>query len=397
MLENRRILVGVCGSIAAYKAAEVVRGLTREGADVRVVMTEAATRFVAPVALAALSEHPVHVDLFEEPERVRHVELARWSEVFVVVGATASSLSRFASGSGEELVSATYLMCRRPVIVAPAMHTEMWEHPAVRRSVETVASDGAVFVGPESGPLASGDSGLGRLADPGRIVEAVRRAFAPQDLEGVRVLVTAGPTREPFDPVRYVSNRSSGRMGYALAAEAHRRGASVILVTGPATVPAPEVDEIVAVETTEEMYEACLEHFEDADVVIKAAAVADWRPAVRPQHKEKKSGDRREIPLEPTPDIADELGRKKGRQLLVLFAAETTDLVEHTREKLVSKNADLVVGNLVGRPGTGFDSDTNEAVLVSADGAEPLPKLSKTDLSARILDRVVGLLAPRRT
>lgn len=396
MLRGRRVLVGVCGSIAAYKAAEVVRGLVKDGADVRVVMTESATRFVGPATFAALSGNAAESDLFAQPERVIHVELGRWAEAYLVCGATASTLARLAAGSGEDLVSATYLMARCPVLVAPAMHAEMWEHPAVERSVERVVSDGAVLIPPEEGDLASGDFGVGRLADPAVIVEAVSRAMAPKDLAGVTVLVTAGPTREPLDPVRFISNRSSGRMGFALATAALRRGARVTLVAGPTALKPPWGADVVRVETAAEMEVECLAHLDSCEVVVMNAAVADWRPAEVFEAKVKKSGTHHTVRLEATNDVAAEIGRRKGLRILVVFAAETEDVVEHGRTKLASKSADLVVANLVGAPGTGFDSETNEAVLITEETADELPRLSKVELAERVWDRIVEIRTKRQ-
>ena len=396
MLKGRRVLVGVCGSIAAYKAAEVVRGLVKDDAEVRVVMTPAATRFVAPATFAALSGHDVTVDVFAQPERVIHVELGRWAEAYVICGATASTLARLAAGEAPDPVSATYLMTRCPVLVAPAMHTEMWEHPAVVRSVETVARDGAVIVPPAEGDLASGDVGVGRLADPAVIVEAVRRALAPADLAGVEVMVTAGPTREPIDAVRFISNRSSGRMGYALAAEALRRGARVTLVSGPTAQTPPWGASVVSVETAQEMFDACLEHVERAEVVVMNAAVADWRPATTAAGKTPKADVDLVVSLEPTADIAAAIGARKGERILVAFAAETYDVEAHARAKLASKSADLVVANRVGEAGTGFDSDTNDAILVTDQGAEELPRLDKAALAAVVWDRIVEIRTKRR-
>jgi phosphopantothenoylcysteine decarboxylase/phosphopantothenate--cysteine ligase len=390
-LAGRRVVVGVSGSIAAYKSAEVVRQLIKAGAEVRAVMTPSATRFLGPATLAALTGSPVHTDVFDQPERVLHVELARWADAYVLVGATASTLARLATGSAEDMVSATYLMCRCPVVVAPAMHTEMWEHAAVQRNVSQVVSDGAILVRPEVGDLASGDYGVGRLAEPSSIVEAVIGALTPKDLDGVRVLLTVGPTREALDPVRVISNRSPGRMGFALAVEAKRRGAEVTVVSGPTSAEAPPGSRVVRVESAEEMYQECLARFEDTDVAILNAAVADWRPAQVAPTKVKKKDASRSVALEPTQDIAAELGRKKGSQTLVLFAAETDRVVEHAKGKLETKHADMVIGNLVGLPGTGFDSETNEASIVTAGGVEDLGRLGKDELAARIWDRVAGL------
>lgn len=397
MLHGRRVLVAVCGSIAAYKAGEVVRGLGKAGAEVDVILTDGGARFVAPATFAALSGRPVHTSLFAEPERVIHVELARSADLLLVCGATASTLARLAAGTGEDLLSATYLMCRCPVLVAPAMHTEMWEHDAVGANVRVLEDRGAEVVPPQTGDLASGDHGPGRLADPADIVEAVARALTDKDLAGVRVLVTAGPTREALDPVRFISNRSSGKMGVALALEAHRRGASVTVVAGPLSAPLPPVAagrgfEVVHVETTDEMLAECVARLEETDVVVKAAAVADWRPARIASQKVKKSDGLETLELEPTPDIAGELGRKKGSQLIVLFAAETEHAVEYAQDKLARKNADLIVANVVGRPGTGFDSDTNEAALITPGEVQRCPQMPKRELAGRIWDRVADLL-----
>jgi phosphopantothenoylcysteine decarboxylase/phosphopantothenate--cysteine ligase len=393
-LSGRRVVVGVSGSIASYKSAEVVRQLVKAGAEVRCVMTRSATKFIGEAALAALSGRPVHVDIFDQPERVMHVEVARWADAYVMVGVTASGLERLSRGSGEDLVSAVYLMCRCPILVAPAMHTEMWEHPGIQRNVSQIQSDGAILIQPEEGDLASGDVGVGRLADPSVIVEAVIAALTPKDLGGVRhvhVLITVGPTREAMDPVRFISNRSTGRMGFAIAREAHRRGADVTVICGPTPIPPPPEVQVVQVETAEEMYRACLDRFEETDVAILNAAVADWRPAEVSTAKVKKSNAARFVEVEPTPDIAAELGRKKGSQTLVLFAAETDQVVENAMDKLTAKQADIVVGNLVGRPGTGFDSETNEASIITRAGVEPLIRMTKDELATILIDRVVTL------
>ena len=390
MLQGRRVVVAVCGSIAAYKAAEVVRGLTKGGADVRVVMTESATKFVGPATFAALTGEPVQTDLFAEPERVIHVELGRWAEAYLVCGATASTLERLARGSAEDIVGATYLMCRCPVVAAPAMHTEMWEHASVQRNVDRLRSDGVTMVAPEVGDLASGDFGVGRLADVSAIVDEVSAVLTHKDLLGVRVLVTAGPTREPLDPVRFLSNRSTGLMGFSLAREARGRGADVVVVAGPTSAPAPAGVELVRVETAEEMFAECIERFEGVDIAVLNAAVADFRPANTAAQKVKKAKMGNSIELESTRDIAAELGRKKGRQTLVLFAAETESVIEHASEKLGAKHADVVVANTVGVRGSGFDSETNDAAIVTANGVEQLPRLRKHELAVLIWDRIVG-------
>ncbi len=396
MLQGRRVVVAVCGSIAAYKAAEVVRGLIKGGADVRVAMTDAATKFVGPATFAALTGYPVQTDLFAEPELVVHVELGRWAEAYLVCGATASTLDRMARGDASDVVSATYLMCRCPVIAAPAMHTEMWEHASVQRNVDQLRSDGVTIVAPAVGDLASGDFGVGRLAEVSAIVDEVSAALTHKDLRGVRVLVTAGPTREGLDPVRFLSNRSTGRMGFALAREARGRGADVVVVAGPTSAPVPAGVELVRVETAEEMFTECIDRFEDIDIAVLNAAVADFRPASTAPQKVKKAKMGNTIPLEPTRDIASELGRKKGSQTLVIFAAETESVIDHGAEKLASKHADMVVANTVGIRGSGFDSETNDAAIVTAAGVEQLSRLRKDELSVLIWDRIVRTRADRQ-
>ncbi|HVE92128.1 MAG TPA: bifunctional phosphopantothenoylcysteine decarboxylase/phosphopantothenate--cysteine ligase CoaBC [Actinomycetota bacterium] len=397
-MSGRRIAVAVCGSIAAYKMVDVVRRLQDAGAEVKVLMTPSATRFVGSATFAAVTGSPVVTDLFEAPDRVVHVELARWADLILVGAATASTLHLMAAGGASDAVSATYLMCRCPVVVAPAMHTEMWEHEAVRRNVARLVADGVAFAGPVTGALASGDHGIGRLAETGEIVDLVRSSVGPRDLDGVKLLVTAGPTREPVDPVRFVSNRSSGRMGFEIAGAAAARGADVTVVCGPVSVPTPAGVDVVRVETAQQMLDECLARFDDCDVVVKAAAVADWRPTEPSQTKRPKSDLGSSIGMEPTPDIAAELGRKKGRQILVAFAAQTGSLPQaaaSASEKLSRKNADLVVANVVGSPDTGFESDTNDAALVSSAGVRELPRMPKRALAGVILDEVVRQLRDR--
>jgi len=394
-LRGARILLGVSGGIACYKAVEVARLLTKRGARVQVVMTEAATHFVGPITFSSLTKRPAYTGLFEEQDRVLHVRLAREADLVLVAPATANVLAKMANGLADDLLSAVLLTATCPIVVAPAMHTEMWEHAAVQRGVERLRSDGVVLIEPEVGELASGDVGLGRLADPEWIVEEVKASLTPKDLDGLRVLITSGPTREPLDPVRFISNRSSGRMGHALAVEARRRGAEVTVITGPVVTELPPGIDVVPVETTQQLLDESLSRFDDCDVAIMAAAVADWRPADVARSKTKKSEAERNLLLEPTPDIAAEMGRKKGAQLLVAFAAETEDMVKHARDKLVRKNADLIVANLVGRPGTGFDTDTNDAAIVSPESIDRLPRMTKAELARRIVDRAAELTRPR--
>jgi phosphopantothenoylcysteine decarboxylase/phosphopantothenate--cysteine ligase len=391
------VLLGVSGGIAAYKAALVARLLEAAGADVTVVLTENATRFIGPDTFSTLTGAPAHTSLWERPGEVLHVRLAREAHVAVVVPATANVLAKLAHGHADDLLSATLLEATCPLVIAPAMHSGMWEHPATQANVEILRDRGVTFVGPATGALAHGDEGIGRLEEPEDVVAAVRGALAPQDLAGHTLLLTSGPTHEPIDPVRFVGNRSTGKMGAALAAEALGRGASVTVVLGPGAVVPPGV-EVVPVQTTEEMRDAVLARFDDADAVVMAAAVADFRPKTIADAKLKKDAGVPELLLEPTPDILAELGERRGDQVLVGFAAETEDLEVAGRQKLTSKHLDLVVVNLVGRPDTGFGADTNQAMLLAKGGEdEPLRRWTKRELAAAVMDRVAGLLGPGAT
>jgi phosphopantothenoylcysteine decarboxylase/phosphopantothenate--cysteine ligase len=386
------VLLGVSGGIAAYKAVLVARLLKVAGAEVTVVLTEAATRFVGADTFAAVTGEPAYTSLWERPGEVLHVRLARRAEIAIVAPATANTLSRLADGVADDLLSATLLEATCPVVVAPAMHSGMWEHAATRANVETLRSRGVTVVGPATGPLAHGDEGIGRLSEPEDIVAAVRGAFARQDLAGRTLLITSGPTHEPIDPVRFVGNRSTGKMGAALAAEAVDRGAAVTVVLGPAAVE-PAGVEVVRVQTAEEMRDAVLARFAGADAVVMAAAVADFRPKAIADRKLKKDAGVPEVVLEPTPDILSELRERRAGQVLVGFAAETEDLERAGRGKLDAKRLDLLVVNRVGREGTGFGADTNEAMLLGATGDdEPLRSWSKRELAAAVLDRVVAML-----
>ena len=391
-LAGRRVLLGVSGGIAAYKAALVARLLRGAGADVATVLTEAATRFVGPDTFSALTGEPAYTSLWERPGEVLHVKLAREADVAVVAPATANTIAKLAHGLADDLLASTMLEVTCPVVVAPAMHSGMWEHAATRANIELLRSRGAVVVGPVTGPLAHGDEGIGRLADPEDVVAAVRGTLARDDLAGRRVLITSGPTREPIDPVRYVGNRSTGRMGAALAAEAVARGAVVTVVLGPGAIVPPGT-EVVPVETAEEMRDAVLARFDDTDAVVMAAAVADFRPKSVSERKLKKDAGVPEVMLEPTTDILAELGERRKDQVLVGFAAETDDLERAGRGKLVSKHLDLVVVNRVGREGTGFGADASEAMLLGSSGnPEPLRTWTKRELATAVLDRVVALL-----
>jgi phosphopantothenoylcysteine decarboxylase/phosphopantothenate--cysteine ligase len=398
VLAGRRVLLGVTGGIAAYKACIFTRLLRLKGASVRVVMTRSAERFVGPATFAALSDHRVYTDLWEEPGTVLHVRLARESDVAVVAPATANVIAKLARGFSDDLLSATLLEFTGPLVVAPAMHTGMWEHPATRTNVrmfeELYSTRGLRFAGPAHGPLSAGDEGPGRMAEPDAILAEVEDLLAERgDLTGRRIVVTAGPTWEPIDPVRFIGNRSTGKMGFAVAEEAFARGADVTLVAGPGTVEPPEGPAVERVTTAEEMREAVRRTAEDADVVVMAAAVADFRPEVAAAGKLKKDDGPPEVRLVRTPDILTELGASEGRRLLVGFAAETSDVEAAGRQKLLAKGLDLLVANEVGREGTGFGSDTNRAAILAADGQdEPMREWTKRELAAAICDRLAKLL-----
>ncbi|MCA1726662.1 MAG: bifunctional phosphopantothenoylcysteine decarboxylase/phosphopantothenate--cysteine ligase CoaBC [Actinobacteria bacterium] len=395
---GRRVLLGVTGGIAAYKACLLARLLSSEGAAVQVIMTEAATRFVGPATFEALTGRPVRLGVFENSEQVLHVKLARAADLAIVAPATANTIAKLALGLADDLLTSTLLEATCPLVVAPAMHSGMLEHPATAEHLRTLAGRGVAIVGPESGALAAGDEGPGRMSEPELILAAAERALgAVRDLEGLRVLVTAGPTHEPIDPVRYLGNRSTGLMGLSIAENAVRRGADVVLVAGPTSAPVPARLKPVRVETAEEMRRAVIRAADTADAVVMAAAVADFRPSEQAGQKLKKESGPPRIELVPTADILKELGQGAGDQVLVGFAAETQGLEEAAQKKLVDKNADLIVGNLVGAPGTGFGSRTNRALIVTRHGEDlPLREYTKDELANVILDRVRDLVAGRR-
>ncbi len=397
-IRGRRIVLGVSGGIAAYKAVELCRRLVDAGGHVAPVLTEDATRFIGALTFSALASEPAQVALFNPDAAsggnpIPHTRLGQSADVVVVAPATARLIGKYAAGISDDLLTATLLATRAPVVLAPAMHTEMWEHPAVQENLATLARRGVQIVDPESGRLAGGDVGEGRLASPERIIEAITTILSRSgDLAGVRLLVSAGGTREAIDPVRFIGNRSSGKMGHAVAAQAAARGAAVTLVTTAAETAPARVD-VVSVVSAQAMYEAMLERFDGTDVVVMAAAVADFRPKVVASDKLKKAAGPPEIVLEPTPDILAALGEAKRGQVLVGFAAETTDVVAQAREKLVRKHADLIVANDVSAPDAGFEVDTNRAILLDSLGAsEETPLLTKVALADVILDRVAALL-----
>ena len=393
------IALGVTGGIGAYKAVEVVRGLQKRGHEVVAVMTASATRFVGQVTFEAITRRRVITDQFEPGANaeIEHIALASTIDLLLIAPATANIIGKLANGIADDFLATLYTATRAPVLIAPAMNTQMFEHEAIRRNLDTLRARGVRFVEPGEGYLACGWIGKGRLAEPDEIVDAAESILRPAGpLRGRRVLVTAGPTFEDLDPVRYIGNRSSGRMGFAIAAEAARRGADVTLVAGPTAVEPPLLGDVVRVRGAVDMHRAVLDRAEAMDVVVMAAAVADYTPAERAPRKVQKSGDTLTLVLNRTPDILDDLGRRRLRTghgpVLVGFAAETDDLVARATAKREQKHADLIVANDVSRSDAGFDVDTNAVTIVGGAGAETLPLQSKARVAAEVLDRVERLL-----
>jgi len=399
-LIGKRIVLGVTGSIAAYKAVLLLRALLREGASVHVVMTQSSVKFVTPLTFEVLSGHPVSTDLFAAHQEMKHLSLPEQADAIVIAPATANCLAKSALGLGDDLLSTMLLTAQCPLIMAPAMDGGMWAHPTVREHVETLRARGTLVVNPTEGALASGQIGQGRLADEGMILEAIQTALAPRhDWRGHRILVSAGPTQEPIDPVRFISNRSSGKMGYAIAEAAQARGAHVILVTGPTALPFPRGVEVVSVSTAEEMTNALSTHLPWSTVLIMAAAVADFRPKHPVSHKIPKQGPSdRTLDLERTTDILSFLSAQRTTQLMVGFAAETTDLIAHAKDKLTAKGLDLIVANDVTTAGAGFGSDQNAATLIDRQGSTTeLPLMPKRELADAILSHAQTLLRTRES
>jgi phosphopantothenoylcysteine decarboxylase/phosphopantothenate--cysteine ligase len=393
MLPGRRILLGVTGGIAAYKAVILARRLVEAGAEVKVMMTRSAFEFVGARSFAAVTKEPVAEDLFAAGTVSPHTELAEWADLIVIAPATTSLLGRLAAGISDDLVTATLIAARSPVLLAPAMHTEMWEHPATKRVATQLTADGHHLVGPASGSLAGGDEGPGRMVEPEEIVAEVVRLLGEGPLSGVQVLVTAGGTREPIDPVRYVGNRSSGRMGHTIADEAVRRGADVVLVT-TSSLEVPRGVEVVAVETAEEMAGEVWRRAGDMDVVVMAAAVADFRPKERAATKLSRGDGPPDVVFEPTPDILGGVAEMDPRPYLIGFSAETGSL-DRAVEKAKGKGSDLTVANDVTKTGSGFGTDTNEVAVIGPDGtAERWPLMTKREVASRLWDRVAAALAP---
>jgi len=390
-LKGKRVLLGITGGIAAYKGAELARLLIKEGAQVQVVMTEAATRFISPLTLSVLTGNSVATDMFTG--EVNHINLAREADLLIIAPLTAHTAARLTLGLADDLLSALFLAFRGPVILAPAMNSNMLSHPAVQDNLKVLKQRGAEIVEPDTGYLACGAEGKGRLVSPELLLETARRQLRKRDLAGKKVLVSAGPTREPLDPVRCITNYSSGKMGYALAGEAASRGAETVLVSGPTCLQPPPGVRLERVETALEMKAAIEKHFPLLDALVMAAAVSDYRPRQRLLQKQKKDEGELQLVLQRNPDILAELGKQKQNQILVGFAAETENLLENAQTKLKQKNLDLIVANDVSLPDSGFGCDTNKAALIDANGAERMPLMTKTELAHLIWDRVVQLLA----
>jgi phosphopantothenoylcysteine decarboxylase/phosphopantothenate--cysteine ligase len=394
----KRVLLGVSGSIAAYKAVQIASDLTKLGCDVRACLTSGATRFVTPLSFEAITGRPAAVEVWEEQpgaSRMGHIELGRWADAIVVAPATANTLARLALGLADDMLSAAALTARAPLLLAPAMETAMWEHPAIQDHVKKLHSRGATFVGPESGRLASGAEGEGRMSEPSSIVEAVLAMLAHESrLSGISVLVTAGPTYEAIDPVRFIGNRSSGKMGYALADVASRRGADVVLIAGPTALMDPPGIRVVHVESSSELCAAALERVVESDVVVMAAAIADYRPASVSDEKIRRKGNM-QLELVPIKDIAAELSSAAPHAIHVGFALDRDNATEDARAKLIKKGQQLVVANAFSGEFSPFGADTNRATLVTASEAKPLPLMLKRELAERVWDEIERLLISR--
>ncbi|MCR4435440.1 MAG: bifunctional phosphopantothenoylcysteine decarboxylase/phosphopantothenate--cysteine ligase CoaBC [Clostridiales bacterium] len=400
MLEGKTVVVGVCGGIAAYKVVEVVSKLRKLNAQVHVVMTKNAAEFVTPLTFQTISHNLVVTDMFAEPKTwdIQHISLAEKADLLVVAPATANIIGKVASGIADDMLTTTIMACTSPVMFVPAMNTAMYENPVVQRNIEKLRELGYIFLEPDTGSLACGTAGKGRLPEPEAIVrDIVSRLVPKRDLDGIKIMVTAGPTREAIDPVRYISNHSSGKMGYAVAEAAGRRGAKVRMVSGPVSLPKPRGVEVTYVTSAEEMYREVLKTYEEFQVLIMVAAVADYRCVGISSKKIKKTGERLTLEMTRNPDIAGEMGRLKGNRILVGFSAETDELINNSKMKLESKNLDMIVANDVTQEGAGFEKDTNIVKIIHKDGSiRELPKMSKNEVAEEILDEVVKLVGTGR-
>jgi phosphopantothenoylcysteine decarboxylase / phosphopantothenate---cysteine ligase len=397
--KQKTVVVGVTGGIACYKAAELVRLLVKEGFIVHVIMTRGALEFLTPLTFQTLSGRPVATEIFSltQESQIGHINLADAADLFVLAPATANVIGKIAAGIADDLLTTVLMATRAPVLIAPAMNVHMYENPILQENIRKLRRVGYSIIEPEAGFLACGYEGMGRLPAPENILEEIRRLLKKRDLADEKILLTAGPSREPLDPVRYISNRSSGKMGYALARAAMRRGAEVVLVSGPTALEAPSGARLISVDTAAEMRQALLEEFSESTTVIMAAAVADYRPLEPSTKKIKRGKGPLELRLEPNPDILKELGQKKNGKWLVGFAAETDDLTANAAKKLREKKIDMIIANDVTQQGSGFDGDTNRVTILDCNGAiHSLPLMTKDELADRIYDHLLTLKDKRR-
>lgn len=392
-LNNRHIVLGITGGIAAYKAAELVRRLKERGALVQVVMTDAAREFITPLTLQALSGNPVHTTLLdpEAEAAMGHIELARWADLLLVAPASADVIARLAGGHADDLLTTLWLACQAPKAIAPAMNQAMWADPATGRNLTALAERGVQLFGPAAGEQACGDIGLGRMLEAEELADAAEAQFQSRELDGVKVVITAGPTREAIDPVRYISNHSSGKMGFALARAACDAGASVTLISGPVALATPDGVTRIDVVSADEMYAAVMAAVPDCQLFIGCAAVADYRPAAIAEQKIKKNDDEMQLTLVRNPDIISAVAARADRPLMVGFAAETERVLDHARAKLERKGLDAIIANDVASAGIGFNSDDNEVTVISADQSWPLPRMGKQPLAAALISRLAAL------
>ena len=395
MLKGKKIVLGITGGIAAYKAAELTRALIKEGAQVRVIMTKNATEFISPLTLQTLSNNIVYTEMYSPPEPydMAHIALAEFADAFVIAPATGNIIGKIAYGIADDLLSTTIMATDKPILICPAMNDKMLANPIVQENINKLKNYKYVIMESRVGELACKTKGAGRLPEIPEILEEIERLLTPQNLAGQRILITAGPTEEPLDPVRFITNLSSGKMGYALAKVAHRHGAQVTLITGPTNLSLPSVENIIKVRTAQEMYKAVIDKYKKSTVIIKAAAVADYRPKVFAKEKIKKDDKPRSIELEKNPDIIAEIGQNKKNIVLVGFAMETKDLLANAREKIKKKNMDLIVANNLREEGAGFQTDTNKITIIDRKGnVQSLPVMTKIEAAEKILERVGGLL-----
>ena len=395
MLTNKNIVLGITGGIAAYKAAELTRALIKAGAQVKVIMTKSAAEFITPLTMQTLSQNQVYTDMFVPANKyeMAHIALAEFADAFVIAPATANIIGKIASGIGDDLLSTTIMAQVKPTLICPAMNDKMLANPIIQYNIKKLKKFGYVVMDSAEGELACKTQGNGRLPDIPEIVEKIETLLAPKDLDGVNILITAGPTEEPLDPVRFITNLSSGKMGYSLAIAAHRRGAKVTLISGPTTLPLPPSEKIIKVRTAQEMYKAVLDNYKKAAIIIKAAAVADYCPKALAIEKIKKDKPTFSLELKRNPDIIAEIGKNKDDRILVGFAMETENLLANAREKLKTKNMDLIIANNLQEEGAGFRTDTNIITIIDRTGnAEYFEKMTKVEAAGEILNRIQKII-----